>query len=142
MLVDRHCTPKRDQHVERLLAQLGLRGAFWQVASTRFSAWSGDLKFHCSWSFSAEFCSHQQTLLMLQHHLTRGVALRLHCTLSNCISTQQYIELVQIHKTTAEPGLHITFSKTIFISVLCAISMLCTSKHTEQSSHFFLANKM
>ena len=110
-----------------------LTSAFNKVFSLK---WGLEVPFR-SWSFSVEFCSHQQTLLMLQHHLTRGVALRLHCTLSNCVSTQQYIELVQIHKTTAEPGLCITFSKTIFISVLCAISMLCTSKHTEQSSLYF-----
>lgn len=41
---------------------------------------------------------------MLQH-LTRGFALRLRYTPSNCISTRRYIELVKIHKTTPLQGL-------------------------------------
>lgn len=41
---------------------------------------------------------------MLQH-LTRGFALRLRYTPSNCISTRRYIELVKIHKTAPLQGL-------------------------------------
>lgn len=91
-------------------------------------------------SFWAEFVLTRQTVLKLQHHLTRGVALRLHYTPSNCISTQQYIELVSIHKTTKLRRLDlldcVLYFQRQYLSLCCEISMLRTSKRIEQSPFF------
>lgn len=73
---------------------------------------------------------------MLQH-LTRGFALRLHCTPPNCISTRWRIELVKMYKATELQALDraVHFQR----QYSCVAILMCDkwNRNMEESWYFF-----